>query len=467
MPVFAPHPYQARAIQYVLGHPACALWVEPGLGKTSIVLAAASTLLERFEVLRILVVAPLRVAASTWPDEAQKWGFPVRVRVIRGTPTQRRRLIAEPGADLWTINYELLPWLVAEQGRAWPWDMVVLDEASKVKDRSTRRWKALRKVCRQVSRLVELTGTPAPNGLTDVWAPIALLDHGEALGRTLTAYRQRWFESDFLGYTWTPRAGAAEEIHARLRGLCLTMRAEDYLTLPDLVPVTLPVDLDPKARALYRKIETEMFAELAGAEVTAWNAAAVSNKCRQICQGAVYPDQDPSSAAPARGWAHIHDAKIDALADLLDELPGEPVLVAYQYRHDLERLLARFPRARVLDKDPATIRDWNAGRIRLLLAHPASAGHGLNLQSGGHVLVWFGLDWNLELYLQFNARLHRQGQARPVMVYHIVVRNSVDELVLQRLVDKRSVQDILLDALKQREGTKDAVAVTCCPPAPR
>lgn len=404
MPAFAPHPYQVRAIQYVLDRPACALWVEPGLGKTAIVLAAATTLLERFEVLRILVVAPPRVAASTWPDEAQKWGFLVRVRVIRGTPTQRKRLIDEPGADIWTINYELLPWLVAEYGRAWPWDMVVLDEASKVKDRSTRRWKALTRVRRQISRLVELTGTPAPNGLTDVWAPIALLDHGEALGRTLTAYRQHWFESDYLGYNWMPRPGAAEEIHARLRDICLTLRVEDYLSLPECVPVTLAVDLPTKARTLYHQMEREMFVELAGTEVTAWNAAALSNKCRQIAQGAVYTDPaDPPTKAP-RPWMRVHDAKLDALQDLLEELPGEPVLVAYQYRHDLERLRACFPDARELDQDPGTVRDWNAGRVRLLLAHPASAGHGLNLQTGGNILVWFGLDWNLELYLQFNAR---------------------------------------------------------------
>ena len=324
----------------------------------------------------------------------------------------------------------------------------LVHNSSKVKNRASLRWKALAKVSGQVSRMIELTGTPAPNGLIDLWAPICLLDRGERLGRSLTRFRERWFTADYFGYTYTPKPGAEAEIHAAVADLVLTLRAEDYLSLPDYVPVRVPVTLPAPARDLYTRLEKDMFLALAEGEVTAISAAALSNKCRQAANGHLYVDGGNGA------WERVHDAKLQALADLIAEAQGAPLLVAYSYQSDLARLRQAFPTARVLDENPRTVDQWNAGQIPLLLAHPQAAGHGLNLQAGGHLLCWFGLDWSLELYQQFNARLYRQGQTKPVFVYHLVAEDTVDELVLARLQTKRAVQDILLDALKVKLPTE-------------
>ncbi|WP_295450897.1 DEAD/DEAH box helicase [uncultured Thiodictyon sp.] len=449
MPPFVPHDYQRRARAHVLETTHCALWMECGLGKSAITLSAIEALLDSGDVRRVLVVAPLRVARSTWPAEVVKWGFRLTVSVVTGTPAQRQRALAAP-ADAYVINYEQLPWLVKTCGKRWPFGMLVLDEATKVKNRSTARWRALASVRGRTERIVELTGTPAPNGLLDLWAPLALLDRGARLGRSLSAYRQRWFDSDFMGYTWTPKPGADAQIHAALADICLTMRAQDYLQLPDYYPVTVHVDLPHDSRALYQELEHGMFSALAGVDVTATNAAAVSSKCQQVCAGAIYHDEGQGT------WTHLHDAKIDALRDLMDDQHGAPVLVAYRFRSDRERLRAAFPAAVDLTDDPAVVQRWNCGKIPLLLAYPGSAGYGLNLQDGGNVIVWFNPDWNLEYYQQFNARLHRQGQTKPVFIYHVVARDSVDELILNRLATKRSVQDILMEALKLRRPGEGA-----------
>lgn len=440
------HPYQLAAVQHILATPKAALWMEPGLGKSVVTLKAIESLLDSVEIRRVLVVAPLRVAHSTWPAEIAKWGIRATHQVITGTAAQRRAA-AESPADIHLINYENIPWLVENYGKDWPWDMVVLDESSKAKNRASLRWKALAKVSGQISRMIELTGTPAPNGLIDLWAPICLLDRGQRLGRSLTRFRERWFTADYFGYTYTPKPGAEAEIHAAVADLVLTLRAEDYLSLPDYVPVRVPVTLLFAARDLYTRLEKDMFVALAEGEVTAVSAAALSNKCRQVANGALYTDGGNGA------WEPVHDAKLQALRDLIDELQGAPLLVAYSYQSDLARLQLAFPKARVLDKDPRTIDDWNSGQIPLLLAHPQAAGHGLNLQAGGHLLCWFGLDWSLELYQQFNARLYRQGQTKPVFVYHLVAEDTVDELVLERLQSKRAVQDILLDALRVKLPT--------------
>lgn len=323
----------------------------------------------------------------------------------------------------------------------------LVHNSSKMKSRSSQRWKALAAVTRQITRLVELTGTPAPNGLLDLWAQIALLDRGERLGRSLTRYRERWFDADFMGFKFTPKAHAEAEIHAAVADIVLTLRTEDYLTLPDTVPITLPVTLPGPARKLYTQLEKEMFLALEQGDVTAVSAATLSNKARQCAAGALYIDGGNGA------WQEVHHEKINALLDLVDELSGAPLLVAYNYQSDLARLRLAFPRARVLDENPRTVDAWNSGQIPLLLAHPASCGHGLNLQAGGHHICWFSLDWNLELYIQFNARLHRQGQDRPVFIYHLIATDTVDELVLERLRSKRTVQDVLLDALKVQIGT--------------
>lgn len=440
------HPYQLAAVQHILDTPRCALWVEMGLGKSIATLTAIEALLDSVEIRRVLVVAPLRVAHSTWPAEIAKWGIRVSHKVITGTAAQRRAA-AESSADIHLINYENIPWIVEQYGKAWPWDMVVLDESSKMKNRASLRWKALAKVSGRITRLVELTGTPAPNGLIDLWAPICLLDRGARLGRSLTRFRERWFTADYFGYTYTPKPGAEAEIHAAVADLVLTLRAEDYLALPDYVPVRVPVTLPAPARDLYTRLEKDMFLALAEGEVTAISAAALSNKCRQAANGHLYVDGGNGA------WERVHDAKLQALADLIAEAQGAPLLVAYSYQSDLARLRQAFPTARVLDENPRTVDQWNAGQIPLLLAHPQAAGHGLNLQAGGHLLCWFGLDWSLELYQQFNARLYRQGQTKPVFVYHLVAEDTVDELVLERIQSKRAVQDILLDALKIRLPT--------------
>lgn len=447
MPTFTPHPYQRRAKQHVLDMPCSALWMEMGLGKTPTTLSAIETLLDRLEVRRVLIVAPKRVALNTWPEEIAKWGFRVRLQTINGTPAQRIKQL-DADADAWTINYELIPWLVEHygNGKHWPFDMLVIDEASKVKHHQTSRVKALRKVRKHISRVVELTGTPAPNGLIDLWAQIYLLDAGERLFKTLGRYRERWFDADYLGYHYTPRRDADTEIHQRLADICLTLRAEDYLSIPDANPVNVYVDLPASARKVYRALEREMFIELEQSEITAVNAAALTNKCRQIANGAIIHDD--------KHWEVLHAAKIDALRDIADEAQGEPILVAYAYKSDRERLLQAFPHAQTID-DGGTIDRWNKGQVPMLIAQPASAGHGLNLQYGGRMIVWFGLDWSLELYQQFNARLHRQGQTKPVFIYHIIAKDTVDRLILERLQTKRAAQDILLDALKLR-GTASA-----------
>lgn len=444
------HPYQELALSHVLDNPRCALWMEMGLGKTRPTLRAIEALLDSCDARRALVVAPLRVAASAWPAEVRKWGLRLRIRSIMGSQQARISAAESEDADLYLINYENLTWLVDRYQDAWKWDLVILDESSKMKSRDAKRWKSLTKVYDQIARLVELTGTPSANGLIDLWAQIYFLDRGKRLGRSITRFRERWFDSDFWGYKFTPKPGAEAEIRAAVSDLVLTLRMEDYLSLPDLVPVNVQVTLPNPARRVYDRLEKEMFAELQKGEVTAISAAVLANKCRQAASGALYLDGREGA------WEGLHDAKIQALADIVDEAQGEPLLVAYNYRSELERLQKAFPRARVLDKNPGTVDDWNAGKIEMLLAHPQSAGHGLNLQSGGRLIVWFTLDWSLELYQQFNARLHRQGQTKPVFVYHLLATDTVDELVLERLHSKRSVQDVLLDGLKIKNPEKKA-----------
>lgn len=432
------HPYQLRAVEHALATPKCAIWAEPGLGKSLMTLKTIEALLDQVAVAKVLVVAPLRVATNTWPAEIKKWGLRLTYSLVTGTVIQRAKALDTP-ADVYLINYENLAWLVKLHARKWPWDMIVLDESSKAKNKSTRRWQSLSKIRSATTRMIQLTGTPAANGLLDLWAQIHLLDNGQRLGRTLTVFREKWFTPDYLGYNWTPKPGADLEIYAAVADLVLTLRAEDYLQMPDYVPVTVAVPLPPQARKTYERLEKDLYLELSAGDVTAASAASLSIKCRELCNGHLYTDDG--------AWEEIHTAKLEALADLVEEAAGEPLLVAYSFKADLERLRNRFPQARVLDKNPQTIIDWNAGRIPMLLAQTQSASHGLNLQQGGHLVVWFGLDWSLELYQQFNARLYRQGQTRPVFVYHLLAEDTVDGAILERLRSKRTVQDCLMAAL--------------------
>lgn len=450
---FHPRQYQALMIDHILAAPRCALWASMGSGK-SVATLIALDLLSLVEPGPALVIAPLRVAQSTWPDEVRKWQHlrHLRVSVICGTATERRAALARP-AEIYTVNFEQLPWLVDELGDDWPFATVVVDEATKLKGfrlrQGTQRARALAKVAHtKVQRLIELTGTPAPNGLIDLYGQAWFLDAGQRLGRTFDGFSQRWFRPAFNGFGLEPLPAAREQIEDRLRDLCLTIDARDWFDIREPISNVIRVELPAKARALYRDMEREMFMELAGAEVEAFNAAARTNKCLQLANGAAYIDK------AAAEWVEVHTAKLQALESVIEEAAGMPVLVAYNFRSDLARLAKAFPKGRHLDKDPQTLRDWNAGHIPLLFAHPASAGHGLSLQDGGNILVFFAVNWNLEEHQQIVERIGptRQAQSghdRPVFIHYILAADTVDELVLARLQTKRDVQDLLLEAMKK------------------
>ena len=443
---FVPHAYQADAIRFLLTTPRAALFLDMGLGKTPITLSAIRTLIATGEVQRVLVIAPKRVAQHTWTDEAQKWSHTSGLTFVRilGSAAQRRAALATLG-HVFLINRENAKWLVEQCGRAWPFDMVVIDESSSFKDQGAQRFKALRKVCRKATRMVLLTGTPTPNSYLELWPQFYLLDQGDRLGPTFGGYRDAYFSparrSRDRIYTWTIDAGAREIIEGKIADITLSLRAEDYLSLPPRIDNVIPIRLSPAARRAYDTFERDSVLELADQGlITAANAAVLANKLAQASNGAVYDEH---------GAVHeLHTDKLDALAELLETASG-PVLVAYLYRHDLSRLKARFPQAVELS-EPGAMARWNAGEIAVLLAHPASAGHGLNLQSGGSAIVWFGLTWSNELHLQFNARLHRQGQTRPVVVSYLVAEDTVDRDILTALADKQDAQDVLLNALRRR-----------------
>jgi SNF2 family DNA or RNA helicase len=445
---FKPHAYQRHAIEFILSRPAAALMLDMGMGKTVITLTAVAELLhDWFEVSRVLVIAPKRVAEDTWTREAAKWDHLRHLRVERVLGTERQRLaaLARP-ADVYVINRENVPWLVKHFGRRWPFDMVVIDELSSFKSPTAHRFRALRWVRPFVKRIVGLTGTPAPNGLIDLWAQIYLLDQGERLGKTVTGYRTRYFEparyvAGGRPVSWSPLPGAEEAIYERLSDICLSMRAEDWLELPERIDNIIPVRLPAPAIEAYRRMERNYLLEYPDACVVASSAAALTGKLLQLANGAVYDE--------AHGVRELHEAKLDALEDVIEATNGKPLLVYYAYRHDLDRIRRRFPQAREL-RGPEDIEDWNVGRVPLLLAHPASAGHGLNLQAGGSTIVWFGLTWSLELYQQANARLHRQGQTERVIVHHLVAEGTMDEAVMRALQEKRTGQDALLEAVKAR-----------------
>lgn len=450
--IFKPHDYQRYAIERVLQQDAIGLFLDLGLGKTVITLTAAVELMhDRFDVARTLVIAPLRVAQSTWATEAKKWAHTRHLRVtkILGTVAQRRAALQQR-ADIWVINRENVPWLVNECGKRWPFDMVVIDELSSFKSSTAQRFRALRKVRPMIKRIVGLTGTPSPNGLPDLWAQVYLLDQGERLGKTLTEFRRQYLEP--AGYVhnaagsrvvskWQPRPGAEREIYRRLSDLTVSMQAEDWLTMPERVNRIVKVPLAAEAMAQYKRLERDYILSLPESEIVAGSAAVLSNKLLQMANGAIYDEH--------REPQHIHDAKLDALEDIIEAAVGNPVLVFYAYKHDLGRLQERFPQARALT-GPEDIEAWNRREIPILLAHPASAGHGLNLQHGGNTIVWFGLTWSLELYQQANGRLHRQGQTERVIVHHLVAEGTVDEDVMQVLAGKEATQDELLTALKAR-----------------
>ena len=444
---FEPHEYQRHAVQWVLDKPACGLFLAMGLGKTAVTLTALVELLhDRFEVARPLVIAPLRVAESTWPDEVGKWDHLQHLQVSKVLGSQQQRLAAlQDDADLWVVNRENVRWLVEMYGREWPFDMIVVDELSSFKSPRSQRFRALRKVRPLARRVVGLTGTPAPNGLIDLWSQVYLLDRGERLGKTLTEYRERWFipgrRNGYVVYEWVPRPFAEEEIYERISDICVSMKAEDWLQLPERLDRVVTVKLSPEAREQYMRMERDLLLPFMGADVVAGSAAVLSNKLLQLANGAVYDEEG--------GVRYIHDCKLDVLEDLIEAANGRPVMVAYSYRHDLARIKHRFPTARELE-GPEDVRAWNRGEVSILLTHPASAGHGLNLQAGGNTLIWFGLPWSLELYQQAVARLHRQGQTERVVVHHLLAEGTMDGDVMRALSGKATTQGALLEAVKAR-----------------
>lgn len=451
---FTPRPWQVPMIKHILENERCALFCAMGMGKTSAVLTALTALQMSGEDHPTLVLAPLRVACTTWPEEVRKWDHlrGVDVMPIAGNEAQRRAALRYDAA-IYTCNYEQLEWLVNYYGDRWPFKTVIADEMSKLKSfrlrQGGRRAAALAKVAhRQVRRFIGLTGTPASNGLQDLWGSVWFVDQGKRLGRTFAAFKERWFQKSFNGYGSAALPHAQEQIQSALRDVCLTVDLKDYVSIAEPVVNNIYVDLPPNARRLYRDMEKQMFMELEGAEVEAFNAAARTIKCLQIASGAAITGEGGE-------WKHVHDAKLDALEDIVEEANGAPILCAYHFKSDLARLKKAFPKGRELDKNPETIKDWNKGKIPILFAHPASAGHGLNLQDGGNILVYFSHWWNLEERMQILERIGptRQMQAghdRACYVYNIIAKDTVDEDVIERVETKREIQDILLASMKRK-----------------
>ena len=446
---YEPHDYQVYASEYIKEHETAAVFLECGLGKTSITLTAIHDLMfDRFEIRKVLVIAPIRVAKMSWPDEIEKWDHTsdLRYSVAVGTETERMAAL-EARADLYLINRENVQWLVEKSGLPFDYDMVVVDELSSFKNWQAKRFKALMKVRPKVKRIVGLTGTPSSNGLMDLFAEYKLLDMGQRLGRFIGQYRNRYFMPDktngHVVYSYKLLPGAEEAIYDRISDITISMKSADHLKMPELVNSRYMVRLDEPELVKYERMKRDLLLQLPEGEVTAANAAALSGKLSQMANGAVYSDDGI--------YEKIHDRKLDALEDIIEAANGKPVLAAYWYQHDLERIQDRLSGLKVgfarLDKE-RNIRRWNQGEVPVGLIHPASAGHGLNLQSGGNILVWFGLTWSLELYQQTVARLWRQGQKETVSVIHILAAKTIDEQIMRTLEAKDHTQKALIDAMK-------------------
>ncbi|TXW43343.1 DEAD/DEAH box helicase [Enterococcus faecalis] len=442
------HPYQEYSKNFILDHPYCALLLDMGLGKTLSSLTAIDELLHTFEIIEnVLVIAPLSVAEKTWTDEIEKWDHLQHLTFskVLGNPKQREEALFKK-ADVYLINRENVEWLVNYYQRNWPFKTVIIDELSSFKSSSAKRFKALRKVRPKMDRVIGLTGTPSPNSLMDLWAQMYLLDQGERLGKTITQYRNKYFvpaqKNGNIVYSWQLIPGAEEAIYNKISDICVSMKAKDYLQLPPRTENIIELDLNPTSWKQYKELEREYVLELEETDVVASNAATLSNKLLQLSNGAVYDENGDGR--------EIHQEKLNALERVIEDAQGQSVLVFYQYQHDLERIQARFKQAKALNVSDGDIEKWNEGKIPLLLAHPQSAGHGLNLQKGGHIIVWFGLTWSLEFYQQANARLDRQGQTQPVIIHHLVTKGTIDEQVIKALQAKEQGQSALMAAVKAK-----------------
>lgn len=445
---YNPHEYQTYATNFILEHPVAAVLLEMGLGKSVITLTAIYELmLNRFEVQKVLVIAPLRVARDTWPAEIEKWehleGLTYSVAI--GTEAERLAALRRP-AHLYLINRENVDWLITKSGIPFDFDMVVIDELSSFKSHAAKRFKSLLKVRPTVKRMVGLTGTPSSNGLMDLWAEFRILDMGQRLGRYITHYRNNFFVPDKrnqqMVFSYKPRPGAEDAIYRLISDITISMKSADFLKMPECIINEVPVALSEKEWSVYQALKEDMVVDLKDEEIDAVNAAALSGKLLQMANGAVYNEE--------KEVIHIHDRKLDALEDLIEGSNGKPVLVAYWYNHYLQRIKNRFSVREI--KTSQDIKDWNNGDIPVAVIHPASAGHGLNIQFGGSTIIWFGLTWSLELYQQTNARLWRQGQKSTVVIHHIIAKDTIDEDVMKALRKKEKIQSAFIDSVKARIG---------------
>ena len=440
---YKPHSYQEYAIRYIETHPISALLIDMGLGKTSITLTAIRNLLfDSFEVCKVLVIAPLRVAKNTWTDEIKKWEHlsTLTYSLIIGNENERLSALNEQ-TDIYIINRENVDWLVNKSGYKFDFDMVVIDELSSFKNHQSKRFKSLMKVRPLVKRIVGLTGTPSSNGLMDLFAEFKILDMGKRLGYFIGQYRNTYFKPDKMNgpivYSYKPLPNAENAIYEKISDITVSMKANEYLKMPELLTSNYVVELSNSEKNQYDEMTKSLVLEITDGEITASNAASLSNKLCQLSNGAIYDDE--------QNIVEIHDRKLEALEDIIESMNGKPLLIAYWYRHDLERIKSSFSVREI--KTSEDISDWNDGKIPVALIHPASAGHGLNLQNGGSTLVWFGLTWSLELYQQTNARLYRQGQKNTVVIQHIITKGTIDEQILKVLQKKNKTQADLIDAV--------------------
>ncbi|ALD94952.1 SNF2-related protein [Corynebacterium ulcerans] len=441
---YKPHSYQRFATNFIETHPQAAIFLGMGMGKTIITLTALNNLItDRYATTKALIIAPLRVARDTWSNEQQKWDHlkNLRLSIIIGNPTTRRNAL-NTDADIYIINRENIPWLVKELGNNWPFDTVVIDELSSFKNHKAQRFKALKTRLPKINRIIGLTGTPAPNSLEDLWAPFRLIDGGERLGKYLTHYRDKFFTPDKRNgpqiYSYKIRPGADKQIYDLIKDITVSMKTTDYLDLPPLATTTINVHLNPKERTIYNQLRDDMVTTIGTATIDAGTAGTLSNKLQQLSSGAIYTDD---------GVRYIHDQKLDALADIVEQASGNTILVSYWFKHELERLEAKFPQGKELSTSQ-DMADWCEQKIPIGFIHPASAGHGLNLQSGGHIMVWLTTPWSLELVEQTNARLFRQGQTEPVSIIHIQTSDTIDADVAKALEKKDTTQTALINAVK-------------------
>lgn len=456
-----PRPYQLAIVEFIQAHPRCAIWAGMGMGKTSAALTALRAVAPKMRA-PALILAPLRVAQHTWATEPQKWRHTHAMRVLPviGSAAQRVAILAQP-ASAYAINYENIPWLIKHCGDSWPFDAIIADESTRLKGlrsrQGSKRAAALAKVAHRSQFFVELTGTPSPNGLQDLWGQAWFLDKGARLGKSFSAFAARWFQSIPMGghpaaRELRPLPHAQREIQKALADITLTVLPEHYFKLEEPIVNIVRAPMPRDAQAIYRDVQRELFAQIEGGEIEAVNAAARTTKCLQIASGAVYLDTGENT--DAREWRVLHDAKLDALESIVEETAGAPLLVRYHWQHSAQRIMQRFPRAKMLDKRQETIDAWNAGKIPMLLAHAGSAGHGLNLQDGGRHYVAFDAWWDLEQHQQITERIGpvrqlQSGHLRSVFHYHIVADGTLDEAVLERLQSKRTIQEALLNAMRK------------------